>query len=106
MSDKPEETIENEPMDEIDFEEAFLEIQNLHTSFDENNPITYQILLTSYGERLNEAQKQEIELRRDKAIKRKKLIHKKILKQIDNEITRSSILEKVKDSENFAKQII
>jgi len=87
-------------MDSIDIETAFLEIQTLHTSFDEDNPITYQILLTEYGDKLTEDQKKFIKEIQAQKIEKKRAIERKIMEYIDNEVSRAPLLSKINESEN------
>ena len=86
--------------DEETIQDFLLQIQSLHHTFDENNAITYQVLLAEFGEQLNKEQKQwcRDEMRR-LTIKQNE-INKKILQQIDNEITRLPLSEKINESEN------
>jgi hypothetical protein len=92
-------------MDSIDIETAFLEIQTLHTSFDEDNPITYQILLTEYGDKLTEDQKKFIKEVQAQKIEKKRAIERKILQYIDNEVSRAPLLSKINESENKIIQL-
>lgn len=92
-------------MDDLDFEEAFMEIQNLHSSFDDKNPITYQILLTSYNDRLNNKQIEHIKSEIERLCERNRKIKDKIISKIDNEITRMSIDKKILEENNYFKQI-
>jgi putative heme iron utilization protein len=87
-------------MDSIDIETAFLEIQTLHTSFDEDNPVTYQILLTEYGDKLTEDQKKFIKEIQAQKIEKKRAIERKIMEYIDNEVSRAPLLSKINESEN------
>jgi hypothetical protein len=92
-------------MDDIDIEEAFMEIQNLHSSFDDKNPITYQILLTSYKERLNDKQIEHIKSEVERLCERNRKIKEKIMSKIDNDISRMSIDKKIFEEDNHFKQI-
>jgi len=92
-------------MDSIDIETAFLEIQTLHTSFDEDNPITYQILLTEYGDKLTEDQKKFIKEIQAQKIEKKRAIERKIMEYIDNEVSRAPLLSKINESENKIIQL-
>jgi hypothetical protein len=92
-------------MDAQDIENAFLEIQTLHTSFDEDNPITYEILLAEYGDKLTEDQKKYIKEVQSQKIEKKKAIEKKIMAYIDNEISRMPLLSKINEEENKIIQL-
>jgi hypothetical protein len=92
-------------MDSLDIETAFLEIQTLHTSFDEDNPITYQILLTEYGDKLTEDQKKFIKEIQAQKIEKKRAIERKIMEYIDNEVSRAPLLSKINESENKIIQL-
>ena len=92
-------------MDAQDMETAFLEIQTLHTSFDEDNPITYEILLTEYGDKLTQDQKKYIKEVQSQKIEKKRAIERKILQYIDNEISRAPLLTKINESENKIIQL-
>ena len=92
-------------MDTQDMETAFLEIQTLHTSFDEDNPITYEILLTEYGDKLTEDQKKYIKEVQAQKIEKKRAIERKILQYIDNETSRAPLLTKINESENKIIQL-
>lgn len=92
-------------MDDLDFEEAFDEIKSLHHSFDENNPITFQILLTSYREKLNDDQVIYINSEITRLIERQRRIKDKIMNKIDNDITRELVVNKINENENYNKQL-
>lgn len=47
-------------MDEIEVEEALIQINSIHESFDTENPITFQLLLAYYKDKLNDEQKEHI----------------------------------------------
>jgi len=91
--------------DEETIQDFLIQIHSLHHTFDENNAITYQVLLAEFGEQLNEDQKTwcRDEMRRLN-IKQNE-INKKILQQIDNEITRLPLSEKINESENKCIQL-
>jgi dephospho-CoA kinase len=95
----------NNGADEETIQDFLLQINSLHHTFNEQNPITYQVLLAEFGTELNEDQKTwcRDEMRR-LTIKQNE-INKKILQQIDNEITRLPLSEKINESENKCIQL-
>lgn len=71
------------------------QIQSLHYSFNEENPITYQVLLCEFGDKLNEEQKTWCRTEMRRITEKNNAINKKLLEQIDNEITRLPLSEKM-----------
>ena len=49
-------------LDQLEIEEQLLQIQNIHESFDEKNPLTYSIMLNTNRDRLNEGQIKYLEM--------------------------------------------
>ena len=49
-------------LDQLEIEEQLLQIQNIHESFDEKNPLTYSIMLNTNRDRLNEGQIRYLEM--------------------------------------------
>ena len=91
--------------DEETIQDFLLQIQSLHHTFDENNAITYQVLLAEFGEQLNEEQKTWCRNEMRRLTIKQNEINKKILQQIDNEITRLPLSEKINESENKCIQL-
>ena len=82
-------------MDSFDIEVELLEIQAIHESFDTDNPITYTLLLSRCGDRLNEDQKNFINSEIERlTIKQQKIAHK-WLEKFTDPISRVPLLEKV-----------
>ena len=92
--------IKTEGANEYEIEDYMRQIQGLHSSFDENNPVTYQVLLIEFGEKLNKEQKYLIEMMKNKALDKLNYYNDLIRKHIDNDISRQPILTKVKEEEN------
>ena len=91
--------------DEETIQDFLLQINSLHHTFDEKNPITYQVLLAEFGTELNEEQKTWCKDEMRRLTIKQNQINKKILEQIDNEITRLPLSEKINESENKCIQI-
>lgn len=81
-------------MDDFEIEQELLEIQDIHESFDTENPITFVLLLQRCNDKLNEAQKEVInnEIQRLKA--KQERIAKKWLEKFSDPISRVPLLEK------------
>lgn len=82
-------------MDEEDIKHKLLEINAIHSTFDENNPITFVIFLTENRGELNDEQIKwcESEIQRLKRIVKK--TQAKWIKAIDNEISRLPLEQKI-----------
>jgi len=81
-------------------QEFLLEINSLHHTFDEENAITYQVLLVEFGDKLNEEQKIWCRNEMKRLTDKQNAINRKIMSQIDNEISRLPITEKINEKEN------
>lgn len=69
-------------MDEFEVEAALIEISAIHESFDATNPITYSLLLSFYGDKLNDEQKEFINSEIERLKKRDNSIVKKWLEKM------------------------
>lgn len=85
-------------MDEEEIHEKLLDISAIHSTFDEDNAITFMILLSECKEKMNEAQIKWCENKIESLKKKKNSINNKWLKAIDNEITRMPLSEKIDNS--------
>ena len=86
--------------DESLIEDFLLQINSLHHTFNEENPITYQVLLAEFGEQLNEEQKDWCRVEMKRLTNKQNAINKKMLEYMDNEISRLPISEKINEHEN------
>jgi len=85
-------------MDEEEIHEKLLDISAIHNTFDENNAITFMILLSECKDKLNEAQIKWVEDKIQSLKKKNNSINNKWIKAIDNEITRLPLSEKIHNS--------
>ena len=85
-------------MDEEEIHEKLLDISAIHSTFDENNAITFMILLSECKDKLNEAQIKWVEDKIQSLKKKNNSINNKWIKAIDNEITRLPLSEKIHNS--------
>jgi hypothetical protein len=92
-------------MQEEDIEQSFDEIRSLHRSFTEDNPITYAIFIAENRDRLTEEQIVFLMEKAEEAAAKQARINKKIIEQIDNELSRADIFQKFNDSENYFRQL-
>ena len=92
-------------MQEEDIEQSFEEIRTLHRSFTEENPITYAIFIAENRDRLTEEQVTFLMRKAETAAAKQARINKKIVEQIDNELSRADIFQKFNDSENYFRQL-
>jgi hypothetical protein len=90
-------------MDTEEINEALILINSFHHTFDEKNPITYQILMTEYKEQLSSEQIVWIRDRIQHYQKIKAKTDKKIMEYIDNEISRLPLSEKLNEKLNECK---
>jgi hypothetical protein len=82
-------------MDEDDIKQKLEEINAIHATFDEQNPITFVIFLTENREELNEDQIKWVESEIER-LKRKQIkTQSKWIKAIDNEISRLPLDQKI-----------
>jgi cob(I)alamin adenosyltransferase len=82
-------------MDEEDIKQKLEEINAIHATFDENNPITFVIFLTENRADLNPEQIKWVENEIEKLKKKVKKTQSKWLKAIDNEISRLPLEQKI-----------
>ena len=82
-------------MDEEDIKQKLLEINAIHATFDEQNPITFVIFLTENRDQLNDEQIKYVETEIQRLKKLKAKIEDKWIKAIDNEITRLPLEQKI-----------
>lgn len=82
-------------MDEDDIKQKLLEINAIHPTFDENNPITFVIFLTENRDELNEEQIKWVENEIQRVKKQQQKIQSKWIKAIDNEISRMPLEQKI-----------
>lgn len=92
-------------MQEEDIEQSFEEIRTLHRSFTEENPITYAIFIAENRDRLGEEQIAFLMQKAEQAAEKQARINRKIVEQIDNELSRACIFEKFNDAENYCRQL-
>jgi len=85
-------------MDEEDIKQKLEEINAIHATFDENNPITFVIFLTENRAELNEEQIKWCEKEIESLKKKQKKMQNKWLKAIDNEISRLPLEQKIGDN--------
>ena len=74
-----------EQIDEIEIEEELLKIQMIHESFNETNPLTYSIMLSTNRHRLTQAQIRYLEMMANKYTKRQQNIYEKWSKYMRRE---------------------
>ena len=91
--------------DESLIEDFLIQINSLHHTFNEENPITYQVLLAEFGEQLNEEQREWCRVEMRRLTIKQNAINKKMLEYMDNEISRLPISEKINESENKCIQV-
>jgi len=82
-------------MDEEEIHEKLLDISAIHSTFDENNAITFMILLSECKDKMNDEQIKWCEKKIESLKKKTNSINNKWLKAIDNEITRMPLSEKM-----------
>jgi len=82
-------------MDEDDIKQKLEEIGAIHSTFDENNPITFVIFLTENRADLNPEQIKWVEDEIERLKKKMKKTQSKWLKAIDNEISRLPLEQKI-----------
>lgn len=85
-------------MDEEEIHEKLLDISAIHSTFDENNAITYMILMSECKDKMNDEQIKWCEKKIESLKKKQNSINNKWLKAIDNEITRMPLSEKIDNS--------
>jgi Asp-tRNA(Asn)/Glu-tRNA(Gln) amidotransferase B subunit len=90
---------------EEDINEYFESIVSLHSTFTETNPITYQVLLIEYGDKLTQEQKDYVIKQRDFYSQKHKETYAEIMKYIDNDISRLPLTDKINESENKIIQL-
>jgi len=83
------------PMDEEEIHEKLLDISAIHSTFDENNAITFMILLSECKDKMNDEQIKWCEKKIESLKKKNNSINNKWIKAIDNEITRLPLSEKI-----------
>lgn len=76
-------------LDQLEIEEQLLQIQNIHESFDEKNPLTYSIMLNTNRNRLNEGQIRYLEMMINKFTQR----HQKLQERWRTYMTRGVVKE-------------
>lgn len=82
-------------MEEEEIKQKLLEINAIHSTFDENNPITFVIFLTENREDLSQEQIKWVESEIERLKKLQRKIQSKWIKAIDNEISRMPLQEKI-----------
>ena len=82
-------------MDEDDIKQKLEEINAIHSTFDENNPITFVIFLTENRADLNTEQIKWVENEIERLKRKQKKTQAKWLKAIDNEISRLPLEQKI-----------
>ena len=82
-------------MDEDDIKQKLEDIHAIHSTFDENNPITFVIFLTENRADLTEEQIKWCEAEIDRLKKIQKKMQSKWIKAIDNEISRLPLEQKI-----------
>jgi cob(I)alamin adenosyltransferase len=82
-------------LDEEDIRYKLEEINTIHSTFDDQNPITFIILLTQNREELNEEQIKYIESEIERLKRKQNKTNSKWLKAIDNEISRLPLKDKI-----------
>jgi cob(I)alamin adenosyltransferase len=85
-------------MDEDDIKQKLEEINAIHATFDDQNPITFIIFLTENRDELNEDQIKWVESEIERLKKKSKKTQSKWIKAIDNEITRLPLDQKIGDN--------
>lgn len=81
-------------MDEFDIQEELLKINAIHSSLNENNIMTFVILLETNRKRFNENQIIWIENRIDKLQKKEQIKINNSLEHLDIEVLTKPILQK------------
>lgn len=82
-------------MDEEDIEQRLEEISQIHASFNHLNPMTYIIFLDECKDDLSEEQIKYCNEKIEKLKKKQNKVFKSVIDQIDNEISRLPLLEKI-----------
>ena len=81
-------------MDEFDIQEELLKINSIHSSLNENNIMTFVILLETNRKRFNENQIIWIENRIDKLQKKEQIKINNSLEHLDIDVLTKPILQK------------
>jgi cob(I)alamin adenosyltransferase len=82
-------------MDEEDIKQKLEEINSIHATFDDQNPITFVIFLTENRDELNQEQIKWVESEIERLKKKAKKTQSKWIKAIDNEISRMPLENKI-----------
>jgi len=82
-------------MDEDDIKHKLEEIYAIHSTFDDQNPITFVIFLTENRDELNEEQIKWVESEIERLKRKQNKTQSKWLKAIDNEISRLPLDQKI-----------
>jgi cob(I)alamin adenosyltransferase len=82
-------------MDEEDIKQKLEEINAIHATFDDQNPITFVIFLTENRDELNQEQIKWVESEIERLKKKAKKTQSKWIKAIDNEISRMPLENKI-----------
>jgi hypothetical protein len=84
-------------MDELDIQEELLKINAIHSSLNENNIMTFVILLETNRKRFNEHQIIWIENRIDKLHEKERVKFENSLEHLDIELLKKPLLDKSSD---------
>lgn len=87
-------------MDEEDIEEKLIQISEIHSSFTHRNPLTYIIFLDECKNELSEEQIKYCNEKIEKLKKKQNKLFKSVIDQIDNEISRLPLEEKIGNEQN------
>jgi chemotaxis regulatin CheY-phosphate phosphatase CheZ len=82
-------------MDEEDIKQKLEEINSIHSTFDEKNPITFVIFLTECRAELSQEQIKWCETEIERLKKLQKKMQSKWIRAIDNEISRLPLEQKI-----------
>ena len=82
-------------MDDEDIKQKLEEINAIHATFDDQNPITFVIFLTENRDELNQEQIKWVESEIERLKKKAKKTQSKWIKAIDNEISRMPLENKI-----------
>ena len=85
-------------MDDFEIEQELLEIQDIHESFDTENPITFVLLLQRCKDKLNKKQIKYIENKIQQLKIKQQKIANKWLEKFSDPISREPLLNKIPSS--------
>jgi len=92
-------------MDEDEIQDELLKIYGIHESFNSANPLTFVIFYEENKDNLNDDQKEWVQNRIKKLIKKQRDINNKILDKMDKEENRVPANLRINEKEHYFKQL-